>query len=233
VRVHRVDHDITAQRVTQLVGDAATVGVIADESNRDNAATVATALQRRATVRRLTVTRGINGRGAKDLGVLPNMSAGYRAASPTGKHGREILEAAAAGAVNALLIVGPTDAYEAEPALLERALRKAESVVALATVPGVVSRLATVLVPGHAIVEKSGTVTNVEGRVQRIRAALPAASQTPPETRVLGALAAELGGSGIEAGDAATVGRALRAALPAYAAAGNGGRAQWAAEVAA
>ncbi|MBV8302482.1 MAG: molybdopterin-dependent oxidoreductase, partial [Candidatus Dormibacteraeota bacterium] len=233
VRVHRVDHDIDAQRVSRLVGDAATIGVIADESNRDNAATVAAALQRRATVRRLTVTRGVNGRGAKDLGMLPNVSAGYRAANPAGKHGREILEAAAAGAVSALLIAGPSDVYEAEAALLERALRKAESVVAIATVPGVVSRLATVLIPGHAIVEKSGTVTNVEGRVQRIRAALPAASQTPPETRVLGALAAELGGTGMEGGDPATVGRALRAALPAYAAAGNGGRALWAAEVAA
>jgi predicted molibdopterin-dependent oxidoreductase YjgC len=87
-----------------------------------------------------------------------------------------------------------------------------------------------VLIPGHAFFEKAGTVTNMEGRVQRIRPALPPASTAPPETRVLSAIAAELGAEGWGSADPAAVNRQLREALPAYAAAGNGGRAVWLAE---
>ncbi|MGD1035233.1 MAG: hypothetical protein ABR977_12465, partial [Candidatus Dormibacteria bacterium] len=72
--------------------------------------------------------------------------------------------------------------------------------------------------------EKLGTVTNTEGRVQRIRPALPPATPTPTETRVLGMLAAALGAEGWTV-DPARVQREIAAALPAYAAAGNGGRA--------
>jgi len=108
--------------------------------------------------------------------------------------------------------------------LLRRALARAEVVVALESVPSPASELATVLIPGHTLMEKLGTVTNCEGRVQRIRAALPPATATPAETRVLGMLAAALGAEGW-AGDPARVQREIAAAVPAYAAAGNGGRA--------
>ncbi len=67
-------------------------------------------------------------------------------------------------------------------------------------------------------------MTNVEGRVQRIRPALPPATQTPTETRILSALAAELGATGWP-GDPLLVNRELVAAIPAYGRAGNGGRA--------
>jgi len=87
-----------------------------------------------------------------------------------------------------------------------------------------------VLIPGHTIFEKLGTVTNLEGRVQRIRPAQPPATQSPAETRVLTALAAELGAEGWGRGDPMSVNRELRAAVPAYAEAGNGGRARWVAE---
>jgi hypothetical protein len=53
---------------------------------------------------------------------------------------------------------------------------------------------------------------------------LPPATQTPTETRVLSALAAELGTSGWP-GDPLHVNRELVAEIPAYGRAGNGGRA--------
>jgi NADH-quinone oxidoreductase subunit G len=185
------------------------------------------------TVKRLTVTRGINGRGAKDLGVLPNVAAGYAAAEPSGRHGREILEAAASGEIQGLVFLGANAALEAAGDLLLSALRKARTVVAIDTHPGVVAKHAHVLIPGHTVFEKLGSVTNLEGRVQRVRPALPAASSTPAETRVLTALAVELGAEGWGAGDPLSVNRALRDALPAYARAGNGGRALFSAVVAA
>jgi formate dehydrogenase (NADP+) alpha subunit len=81
------------------------------------------------------------------------------------------------------------------------------------------------VVPGHAYVEKAGSVTNVEGRVQRIRQALPPATATPLETHVLMMLATALGAEDWGPSDPVSVNKAMLEALPAYKRAGNGGRA--------
>jgi NADH-quinone oxidoreductase subunit G len=228
VAVHRLDRDVDPTAALAAVGAGeGLVGVIADETNREHAATVASALAGGgAVVKRLTVTRGVNGRGAKDLGVLPDLLPGYRPAAPAGKSGRAILEAAAAGAVTALLTLNaaalPAEGADAD--LLQRALAKASVVVAIESRPGPVSESATVLIPGHSLMEKLGSVTSCEGRVQRIRAALPPATATPAETRVLGMLASALGVYGWP-GDPTALHREMAAELPEYAAAGNGGRA--------
>jgi predicted molibdopterin-dependent oxidoreductase YjgC len=206
----------------------ARVGLIVDETNRAHAAAVAGAL---GAVRRLTITRGVNGRGAKDLGLLPNAGPGYTSVAKSGKNGRQILEGLAAGELRGLLMLGPNAALEAEADLLERALRKAACVIALETRPGIVSRAATVVIPGHAIFEKAGSMTNVEGRVQRIRTALPPASATPTETRILSSIATEMGAEGWGKGDPLEVNRLMRDELAAYASAGNGGRALFSAKV--
>ncbi|HEX6538350.1 MAG TPA: molybdopterin-dependent oxidoreductase [Candidatus Dormibacteraeota bacterium] len=229
--VRRLRPDPHPAEVASLRGDAGFVGIIADESNRERAAQVAAHLAGRGTVKRLTVTRGVNGRGAKDLGLLPNVLPGYVAARPAGAGGADILEAAARGEIKALVLLGPSSALQAAGDVLVRAVSRAASVVVIDTVPSEVTAHATVLIPGHAIVEKIGSVTNLEGRVQRVRPALPPATQTPAETRVLTALAAELGAADWPGGDPVSVNRALRAALPAYAAAGNGGRALWRVQV--
>jgi NADH-quinone oxidoreductase subunit G len=179
-----------------------------------------------ATVKQLTITRGVNGRGAKDLGLLPGLLPGYRAAKPAGRSGREILVGASEGSIAALVLVNAAALAAAgeDADLLRRAVARAEVVVALESVPSPVSENATVLIPGHSLMEKLGTVTNCEGRVQRIRPALPPATVTPAETRVLSMLAAALGAEGW-AGEPARVQREIAASIPAYGAAGNGGRA--------
>jgi NADH-quinone oxidoreductase subunit G len=226
-RVVRVAKDVAIADAVAAAKDGTRVGLIADESNRAHAADVAAAL---GAVRRLTITRGVNGRGAKDLGLLPNMGPGYTPMAKAGKNGRQILEGLASGELRGLLMLGPNPALEAEADLLERALRKAACVIAIDTRPGIVSRAATVVIPGHAIFEKAGSMTNVEGRVQRIRTALPPASSTPPETRILTSIAAEMGAEGWGRGDVLEVNRVMREALAAYATAGNGGRALFTAE---
>jgi NADH-quinone oxidoreductase subunit G len=224
-RVIRLSSGVAAADAVTAAAGASRIGLIADETNRVHAAELATALGSVGSVRRLTITRGMNGRGAKDLGLLPNVGPAYAAVSEPGKNGRQILEGLASGAMRGLLMLGPNPALEAEGDLLERAVRKAACVVAFDTRPGVVSRYATVLFPGHAIFEKAGSVTNVEGRVQRIRAGLPPATATPVETRVLTSLAGEMGAVGWGSGDPLAVNRLLREEFPAYGRAGNGGRA--------
>ncbi|MGH7685582.1 MAG: NADH-quinone oxidoreductase subunit NuoG [Candidatus Dormibacteria bacterium] len=229
--VRRVARDADAAALAKEAGQGALTAVIADETNRAHATKVAAALAKYGRVKRMTVTRGVNGRGAKDLGVLPNVIAGYQKATPAGKTGAQILDAAANGEIRALLLLGPNPALNASGDALQRALTRAESVIVIDTVPGDAAARATVLIPGHALLEKIGTVTNLEGRVQRVRPALPPATQTPTETRVLTAIAAELGARDWANADPMSVSRALRHALPAYAEAGNGGRARWHAKV--
>ncbi len=227
-KVVRLANDVAVADAVAAAKGGARVGLIADETNRAHAAAVAHAL---GSARRLTITRGVNGRGAKDLGLLPNMGPGYAPVAKPGKNGRQILEGLASGELRGLLMLGPNAALEAEADLLERALRKAACVIAIDTRPGIVSRAATVVIPGHAIFEKAGSMTNVEGRVQRIRTALPPASSTPTETRILTSIAAEMGAEGWGKGDVLEVNRVMRDEHAAYAAAGNGGRALFGAEV--
>jgi predicted molibdopterin-dependent oxidoreductase YjgC len=228
--VIRLSSDVAVAAAVAAAAGASRIGLIADETNREHAADVAAALGAIGSVRRLTITRGMNGRGAKDLGLLPNVGPAYASVSERGKSGRQILEGLAAGEMRALLMLGPNPALEAAGDLLERAVRKAACVVAFDTRPSVVSRYATVLFPGHAVFEKAGSMTNVEGRVQRIRAGLPPASATPVETRVLTSLAGELGAVGWGSGDPLAVNKLLRDEFPAYGRAGNGGRALFTAE---
>ena len=228
-RVHRVSASATAADIVRLVGEAARVGVVADQPARARGVEVLTALRAAGrTASMLTVTRGVNGRGAKDMGLLPNYRPGYEPAGAEGKSGGEILEAAAAGKLEALLLLGAGGLLQSAGELGEKALRGARVVIAIEAHPGAVADSATVLIPAHTHVEKAGSVTNTEGRVQRIRAALPPASRTPLETRILAMLAADLGATGWP-GDTVAVHRALREALPAYQLAGNGGRALFAA----
>ncbi|HEV3273784.1 MAG TPA: NADH-quinone oxidoreductase subunit NuoG [Candidatus Dormibacteraeota bacterium] len=229
-RVIRLRADVAAAEAVAAVSGASRIGLIADETNRAHAADLSTALGAVGMLRRLTITRGMNGRGAKDLGLLPNVGPGYASLAEPGMNGRQILEGLAAGSMRGLVMLGPNPALEAEAELLERAVRKAACVVAFDTRPGVVSRYATVLFPGHAVFEKAGSVTNVEGRVQRIRAGLPPASASPVETRVLTSIAGEMGAVGWGSGDPLAVNRLLRDEFPAYGRAGNGGRALFTAE---
>jgi len=225
-RILRVAADAGAAQLAKQVSGQALVGVIADESERAHAAEVAAALARGNTaVKRLTITRGPNGRGAKDLGVLPNLLAGYQPAPGAGKTGREILQAAASGQIKALVMLGGGHLAAAAGDLMANAVRGADLVFAIETRPGVVADNAAIVVPGHAFVEKAGSVTNVEGRVQRIRPALPPVTQTPVETTILMLLATQLGAEDWGTSDALAVNRALVAAVPAYQRAGNGARA--------
>jgi NADH-quinone oxidoreductase subunit G len=223
VLVRRVDPGATLRQVGELP-EQGLIGLIADESNREAASRLAAELGRRREVRRLTVTRGVNGRGAKDVGALPNSGPGYSHVPDGGKPGRQILEAAAAGVIRGLVVVGGSNWADDVAPLLERVGGRVEALVVIDARPGPLSRAATVLIPGHAYFEKAGTVTNLEGRVQRIRPALPPATQTPAETRILSALAAELGAPGWP-GDPLLVNREMAIAIPAYGTAGNGGRA--------
>ena len=115
-RVIRLASDVAVADAVAAAKGATRVGLIADETNRMHAADVAKGL---GSARRLTVTRGVNGRGAKDLGLLPNVGPGYAPVEKPGKNGRQILEALAAGEMRGVLVLGPNPALEADADLLD------------------------------------------------------------------------------------------------------------------
>ena len=230
-RVIRLSSDVAAADAVAAATGASRIGLIADETNRAHAA----GARNRARRDRLGAPPHDHARDqrARRQGPRPAPQCRPRvcvAARSAGKNGRQILESARRGrdARAAHARTQPGARSRRRPARARGAQGGVRGGVRHAS--GVVSRYATVLFPGHAIFEKAGSVTNVEGRVQRIRAGLPPATATPTETRVLTSLAGEMGAVGWGSGDPLAVNRLLREEVPAYGRAGNGGRALFTAE---
>ncbi len=226
-KILRVEAPFTVAAIRKQVIGEGRVGVVAAESDREAALKLRTALTgagRRCEV--LTLMERVNSRGCQDLGLLPGWLPGYRRAPSPGMELPDILEAAIAGRIKALLVVNPGPDLEADPRL-EAALKGAEVTVVVAAFPGVASRNATVLLPGRTIVEKAGTVTNAEGRVQRVRTAVEPKFAFPSDLKILGDLARAMGGELGAQPLAGPVYDLLARAVPAYRGAQAGLRPRW------
>src|SRR5258708_8418265 len=102
----------------------------------------------------------------------------------------EMLEAAAAGKLKALVVMGPSPVLEsAPPDLVEQAIAAVDLLVVLDILESPLSAAADVVLPLHSFAEKDGTYTNLEGRVQRLRPAIPPLATTGPDWRLLQDLA--------------------------------------------
>jgi predicted molibdopterin-dependent oxidoreductase YjgC len=204
-------------------------GIVTLERLAGDATVLQSRLQERGiATRRLTILPAANSRGAADLGCVPELLPGYVERPGRPAMGTwEMLEAAAEGRLKALIIQGPSPLAELrDNALLERALGQLELLVVLDIAQTQLSERAHVALPMRSFAEKEGTYTNLEGRVQRLRPAVPPIAQAPPDWRVLQDLA-----NAWEAGWAYTqvsdVMRDIIAAVPAYAVAKAGDRANW------
>jgi predicted molibdopterin-dependent oxidoreductase YjgC len=205
--------------------EAQAVGILATEANKKAAVDLQGKLQKKVkgSVRRLVVTTGPNGRGAKDLGILPHLGPGYT--SLNGQAGKGRVEWPGAG-IKALYL------HESSP-MHGFVASDAESMW-LSSLPLVVfhrfkasplDEVAHVILPGHAFTEKDGTVTNMEGRVQRIRKGIDAA-WVREDWRVFQEIANGMGASWSYEGVDEITAELVRA-VPPYAALNDGGRVLW------
>ena len=159
----------------------------------------------------LEIPAGTNGRGLREAGVLPNAAAGLGEVAQEGRDARGIAESLAAGELAAALLMqsdpliplqqsaaderpssnGRTPAGEdADVALWERALGRAATVVAFATVVSDGLREhANVVFPAQAYAEKEGTIVHPDGRIQRLRPAVANPGETRAQWRALVELA--------------------------------------------
>ncbi|WP_327392700.1 MULTISPECIES: NADH-quinone oxidoreductase subunit G [unclassified Streptomyces] len=158
------------------------------------------------------VPRRAGERGAIEAGALGALLPGARPVSDAGARaevarvwgvaelpaepGRDtsqILQAAADGELSALVVGGVGVADLPDPALALRALEAAEFVVSLELRPSEVTDRADVVLPVSAVVEKSGTFLNWEGRARMFQAAVKPDQMTrrhvQPDARVLTMLA--------------------------------------------
>jgi len=225
LQVTRVGAADVKKALDAVPAEAAAVGILATEANKKVAVELQDKLQRKikGSVRRLIVTTGPNGRGAKDLGILPHRGPGY--ASLNGKSGKGRVEWPGAG-VKALYVHESSPLNGFKPTDAESMwLSSLPLVVFHRFKPSPLDAVAHVIIPGHAFTEKDGTVTNMEGRVQRILKGIDAA-WVREDWRVFQEIANHLGAAwDYETVEAITVD--LVRALPPYAAVNQGARVLW------
>jgi NADH-quinone oxidoreductase subunit G len=124
-------------------------------------------------VRVLPVLDRSNQRGAWDMGVHPGFAPGYRE-TRRGLGTTGMLSAAAEGRLDAMYVAGADiAALHRDGDFAREALGKLRFLVVQDIFLTDTARLAHVVLPAAAWAEKNGTVTNQEGRVQKITRLLP------------------------------------------------------------
>jgi NADH-quinone oxidoreductase subunit G len=143
----------------------------------------------------LELPSGGNGRGLREVGVLPNAGPGFTDAPAEGRSADGIAAALAEGTLSTLYLLH-ADPLPAHPdrGLWERALARATTVIAHESLmTETVRTYADVVFPAESYAEKEGTLTHPDGRLQRLRPAIGQAAEVRAEWRVLADLAERIG----------------------------------------
>jgi NADH-quinone oxidoreductase subunit G len=161
----------------------------------DAVVAAAAALAEIPGVKFLSALRRGNVHGALDMGLAPGFGPGRVAVD--GSRGLDavgILEAAAAGTVDTLILLGPELLSDfPDRGLVQRAFDKVRFVIAVGAFASDVSARADVLLPVSVWGEKAGSATNLEGRVMRLARLVTPEGTTMDDWRIASELALRLG----------------------------------------
>jgi len=153
-----------------------------------------------------------NAQGACDMGSLPDFLPGYQSVDdaqarknfeerwgvclPTnaGLTAMEMIEQAGARKIKGMLIVGenPVSSFPCSSAVRD-ALASLELLVVADMFLTETTKLAAVVLPAASFVEKEGTFTNFEGRVQQVRKAIEPLGDSLPDLEIILRLADRMG----------------------------------------
>ena len=152
--------------------------------------------------------RNPNTRGARAIGIAPGQG---------GRSVRDMIQAAAEGEIRALVFLrgGELETF-GDPALVARALERAELIVVLDTHASPVGDKAHWLLAGASHVEKDGTYTNSQGRVQRTHRVFSTSREAREDWRVLQEMGLALGAMQERDAGAEAIFARLAAANPAF-----------------
>ena len=153
-----------------------------------------------------------NVQGACDMGALPNVLPGYQPVTDTAKRQAiagawgladlpdkpgitvvEMMHAVLEGKLKAMYVMGENPMLS-DPNLthVEEALRALDFLVVQDIFLSETAQLAHVVLPAASYLEKDGTFTNTERRVQMIAPVLPAPGQSLPDWQIVGQLGERL-----------------------------------------
>jgi formate dehydrogenase alpha subunit len=159
-----------------------------------------------------------NVQGACDLGGLPNVYSGYQAVVNEGVQAKfkeawgnasstrvgltvtEMMEAAHHGDLKALYILGENPMIS-DPDInhVREALERCEFLVVQDIFPTETAQLADVVLPGTTFVEKDGTFTGTDRRIQRVRQAVEPLGDSRFDWEIIGDLAQRMTGTTLDA----------------------------------
>ncbi len=155
--------------------------------------------------------RECNGLGAADMGAIPSFLPGYqsvekaevaklfadrwgvRPPSAAGLTAGEMILRADQGAIKGMYVVGD-DPLRSMPdeVRTRRALSSLDFLVVQDMFLTATARIANVVLPSASFAEKEGTLTNFEGRVQRLRKVVPPIGHSLPDWEILVMLARKM-----------------------------------------
>jgi formate dehydrogenase alpha subunit len=177
-----------------------------------------------------------NVQGACDMGGLPNVFTGYQVVTDPAvrekfekawgvplpaKVGRtlpDIFDAIDRGEVKALYVVGENPVLS-EPNLehARKALKKLEFLVCQDIFPNETTGIAHVVLPAAAAMERDGTFTNTERRVQWLQPVVDPPGDARPDWWIVCQVAQRMGGKGFDYTSAADILREINRLTPSYA----------------
>ena len=159
-----------------------------------------------------------NVQGACDLGGLPNVFPGYQAVTipavrskfeaawdvegmdaAVGRTVTEMVHGAGDGTTRALFVMGENPMLsDADVNHVRDCLEQVEFLVVQDIFPSETAELAHVVLPAAAFVEKDGTFTSTDRRVQRVRKAIEPLGDSKADWEIICAVAQRLGASGFD-----------------------------------
>ena len=175
-----------------------------------------------------------NAQGASDLGLAPDFLPGYMPLGDSGVRSKwqeqwkcdlpsepgmdaaRMIRACGSGEMKALLVFGENVALSApNTAEAVAALDKVEFLAVADMYLTQTAELADVVFPACSFLEKDGTFTNIERRVQRVRKMIEPVGDSKSDLDIISALSSELGTETVS--DPAEVMSRIAASVPQYA----------------
>jgi formate dehydrogenase alpha subunit len=160
----------------------------------------------------LALQRDSNGRGACDMGTLPDFLPGYQSAddsqarkkfedrlgvplpADSGLTAMEMIEQAKEDKLKAMYIVGENPLLSfPKPSLVRAALASLDFLIVQDIFLTETAKLAHVVLPAVSFAEKEGTLTNFEGRVQPLHKVIEPLGDGLPDWKIILNLASSMG----------------------------------------
>jgi formate dehydrogenase alpha subunit len=176
-----------------------------------------------------------NVQGACDMGALPNVYSGYQAVSDPVSRGKfeagwgcslppspgltlvEMVEAAYGKDIKALYLIGENPALsDPDVQHVQKALAQLEFFVVQDIFLSETASFAHVILPAASSVEKDGTFTNTERRVQRVRKVIEPIGNSRPDWWIVCQIARRLGAKGFEYNHPSDILEEIRKLTPSY-----------------